>query len=226
MHATVLVLGEDLEALMDPYSEHDPDVLDPVWDWWLVGGRWAGSLLATDASGLSVTNPPYGGTLQKVGPGQPCDQVRRGSLDIEGMRQRAIESAGEVWSQAAPVLAEHGHPQSRAQIRAQELDGRGSRDVWQVWRSQPGMDQLLQYVHFSEDPGEAFACSHEDFIERARLGALAEYAFLSGPTGWLRSRTYGEGWEPMAAPGYVERVNRAIEQASDDTLVSVVDYHC
>lgn len=33
MHATVLVLGEDVEALMDPYSEHDPEAVEQTWDW-------------------------------------------------------------------------------------------------------------------------------------------------------------------------------------------------
>lgn len=228
MHATVLVLGEDIETLMEPYCEHDEEAPDPTWDWWIIGGRWAGSLLATDASGMSVTNPPYGDILTNAAPGQPCDQVRRGSLDIEGLRQRAAENAEEVWAMAAPVLAEHGVPKPRRQFRGQEPLEAGlpmSRDSWEAWREQPGMSELLGLVDFFGDPGVMFDCTREEFIATARLHALTEYAFLSEETGWLHSRTYDEHWEPVATPGYAERVNRVIEQASADTLVTLVDYH-
>lgn len=225
MHATVLVLGEDIETLMEPYSEHDPDAVEPIWDWWIVGGRWAGSLLATDASGQSVTNPPYGDIMTSVAAGQPCDQVRRGSLDIEALRRRAVENAEQVWTKAEPVLAKHGCPKSRVQMRAQAQVGILTSEAWEEWRSQPGMSELLEHVGFSDDPGELFSCTREEFIERARQQALCEYAFLSEETGWMDSRTYNEHWEPMSTPGYAERVNRVIEQASADTLVSLVDYH-
>lgn len=199
-----------------------------MWDWWILGGRFAGSLLATDASGLAVTNPPYGDILKNAAPGEPCDQVRRGSLDIEGMRQRAAENAEEIWAKAAPVLAKHGVPTPRRQFTEQEPRKAGllmSSEAWNAWHEQPGMRELREIADFSEDPGVMFDCTREEFIATARQRALAEYAFLSNETGWLHSRTYDEHWEPVATLNYAERVNRVIEQASADTLVSLVDYH-
>lgn len=222
MHATVLVLGEDVETLMDPYSEHDVDARDPQWDWWVIGGRWSGSLLTAEA-GRVVTDPPYGLTLRDVGAGRWCDQVRRGCLDLDGMRAHAAARAEEVWAEVAPVLAEHGTPAARESIRDGESDPVRAAEVW---RSQPGMEHLLRHVGLFDDPAREFACSHDQYLERARANAVPGYAFLSERTGWMRSRTVSAEWEMQPAAGYIERVNREVEEATDDTLVSLVDYHC
>ena len=224
MHATALVLGEDVEALMDPYSEHDPEAVEPTWDWWVIGGRWSGTLLAREGRQAVVcTDPPYGQVLQQVTPDLACDQILRGDLDLDGMRARAAEQADEMWAKAAPVLQRCEPLRTLTQIRqAQE----GVSDPWQTWRRQPGMDELMPLVGLFGDPAEDFAGTHEEFIERARMNALPAYAFLSAATGWVRSRTYDEQWNPIPVPGYAQRVNQMVEQAPADTLVTLVDYHC
>lgn len=222
MHATVLVLGEDVEALMDPYSEHDPEAVEQTWDWWVIGGRWSGHLLAREGTQAVVcTDPPYGQILQQVAPNRACDQVRRGDLDLDALRARAVEQAEEVWAKAAPVLQRFGPLRTLTQIRQANEGG----DPWQVWRRQPGMDELRPLVGLFDDPAENFAGTHEEFIERARLNALPAYAFLSAATGWVRSRTYDEQWNPIPVADYAQRVNQMVEQAPADTLVTLVDYH-
>lgn len=32
------------EEAMRPYSKHNPDSSDALWDWWVIGGRWTGAL--------------------------------------------------------------------------------------------------------------------------------------------------------------------------------------
>lgn len=226
MHATVLVLGEDIETLMDPYCIHDEDALDGCWDWWAIGYRAGSWLMATDASGVSFLDLRVDEPFRPVGPGEPCQQVRVGSLDIEGMRQRAAADAAVVWDKAAPVLAKHGLPTPRREFIESVNDSLyRSSEVWEAWRSQPGMSELLDISGFDGDPGVMFDCTGEEFVIRARRNALVEDDFLSEETGWLHSRTYDEYGEPVATPGYAECVNRVITQASADTLVTLVDTH-
>lgn len=223
MHAMVLVLGEDVEALMDPYCEHDPDAVEQVWDWWVVGGRGSGHLLAREGRPSRVcSDPPYGLVVEQVASSRACDQLRRGDLDVEGMRARAVAQAEQRWATAEPVLQRCGPLRTLTQIRRSAGPG---DDPWQAWRQQSGMSDLMPLVALFDDPAEEFAGDREEYIERARLAAVPGYAFLSAATGWMRSRTLDEQWNPVAVPGYLQRVNQMVEQASEETLVTLVDYH-
>ncbi|MCY4128091.1 MAG: hypothetical protein OXG15_02485, partial [Gammaproteobacteria bacterium] len=33
---------ERVDAIMAPFSEHDDDSEHPLWDWYVIGGRWNG----------------------------------------------------------------------------------------------------------------------------------------------------------------------------------------
>lgn len=221
MHATVLVLGEDVEALMDPYSEHDPDAVEPQWDSWVIQGRGPGYLLARpdDVQGeRSARREALRGAAAAMG----RHQLRRGVLDLEGMRAHAQEAAESVWPTVARVLKAHGAPKTLRQMK----QGVGAGDAWRAWRRQPGMDELLPVADLIGGLSEELPLARDEFVARARLNALPAYAFLSAATGWVRSLTYDEQWNPTPVPGYAERVNQMVEQAPADTLVTLVDYHC
>ncbi len=44
MHFTVMVIGENLGGQLDMFYEENEEAISPEWDWWVIGGRWAGML--------------------------------------------------------------------------------------------------------------------------------------------------------------------------------------
>ena len=99
MHATVLVVTKEdsyvaVDEAMWPFYEEREDAVDPEWDWWVIGGRWADSPLIR-----------YDGTTGL--------SVRKDELDLEAMsaayftpwHPHALLSYGE-WHNSSPRYSE------------------------------------------------------------------------------------------------------------------------
>lgn len=71
-HFAVLVIGEDVDGALAPFNEETAVDGNAKWDWYVIGGRYAGRL---------VTKA-----------GEVCDSARIGDLDLAAMleRRRAV----------------------------------------------------------------------------------------------------------------------------------------
>lgn len=64
MHATLVVIGDNVEEQMAPHQEDEH--FEGLWDWYEIGGRWEGYFTRTD--------------------GKTCDIVRVCDIDLDNLR--------------------------------------------------------------------------------------------------------------------------------------------
>lgn len=180
-HFTVLVclppmptseVQNALSAALEPFDENreveqatdeDGDTYwrnpQAKWDWWTIGGRWRGYFIPAahaQRDDLIFGEPGVFDNAPKtyIAEGRECpkpDGGRRGSLDLEAMRNEAEAKAAQDWDQYASVV--EGTPQ---------------HSPWSEYVSRVELAEAVDPV------------SWEDMVEEARARALAE-AGLSSP---------------------------------------------
>jgi hypothetical protein len=220
-------------------STYNPD---SKWDWYAVGGRWAGSFTYRPGFAAEVLNPdrgwvPEAGISQEVTEGaEPltCDGGRKRALDLAAMRDAAEVTAREThaewraltdnlpdalpWQAFADNVSENGYTvqQARAQYHAQPrvkaLEGTRFGDPFS------SIDAIERY----QVPEEAFA-------ERARAAAVPGWAVLTtdgrwmerGRMGWFAVSDATEG----STVGYLEAANAYLDALPDSTWLVTVDAH-
>lgn len=100
----------------EPYYSDDPKekarVIAPKWDWWVIGGRWAGAFpiadSATNYRDLIVGSSGVFG--DKAAPGY-CDGGRLHALDLALLRDEKAAKAEKDWNDYAMIV--QGTPQPR-----------------------------------------------------------------------------------------------------------------
>lgn len=182
------------------------------WDWYRVGGRWAGTLLIKPlvvAAAPNVSVNPFSSELaaqelkhfEPVMDGRHADRARKGEIDWPGMLLERLSKIDARWDGYEKVLREQG-PEA------------AEREAW--W---------------------SYGLEKED-LERGRDGHLAREAALH-PLHWIQAvvaegiwREKGRmGWFGMSSDGPEEReqwqdwFSRFMDGMPDEAMLTIVDYH-
>ncbi len=179
--------------------------LDSKWDYYRLGGGWSPFLKLKD--------------------GNTADSATAGEVDWEGMRKDAVDEAEARWAEFEEITAGREFPDVTWLDIDHEMDEfRNGREAY--W-ADPLVRDLREMCPIAL-PHEVFAGPKGDYLERARLRAVATYATLHhgrwvapGEMGWFgcSSETADEEDE------HVRWVNETIDTLPHDTLVSVYDCH-
>lgn len=205
------------------------------WDYWRIGGRWAGGYFMVKKDGPGLITAPLGWDSPKEPkPGLRADGGPKKLLDLDGMRENAWAEASARYNRFLPVA--EAHPGGKAWSKfAEEVeaglisidDARKTyqaQPVVQAWRKIDG-DRF-----FGECPLDEFGVSREEYCDAAAASAVPGYAFLSlegewiapGRMGWFGMSSDGKG----DREGYNAAVNLYInEQLGDDDYLVVLDCH-
>lgn len=206
-HSRLLVMGEDVEHLMDPYCEHDPDAIRQRWDYYEIGGRFDTALLKRS--------------------GERASSARVREVDMDGMRERAAAVAETTWTDYQRVLDEHGPAKSWSACL--EAAGGDQSHARQRYHEQPTIRHLWQILPWGISPDTFFEGGHEAFVHRARLAAIPGPHMLTPQDGWIEAGRI-DLWGGSNATGqsrhaYLLRANARLDEASGAELLTVVDYH-
>ncbi len=211
-HSRLLVLGEDVEALMGPFWEGNLDAVSPRWDYWGVGEGFSGQLLMLP------------GVYPRDEDGC-ADSAHVRDVDIEGMRRRAVARAEKTWRIYAEALAEHGEPKTRQEC-AEDVGAKGAD---QAYIGQPLIQAVLPVLPWGEELTDFFYGGHAAFIERARLAAVPGRAMLTERDGWLeasRVDLWGFVYGSIAQrEQFLAHANEVLDAATGYELLTIVDYH-
>jgi hypothetical protein len=205
---------------------------DSKWDYWRVGGRWAGNLRLKDgAQGFLAPLSwewTFPGDEQDAPTEGYVDQAVKADIDIKGMRDEAERKARARWAQFEALFAEHG-----AWLPWSTLVDNYDRDqAREKYNEQPivaaAKETLYAGSFFGSLDDEFLGISKEEYVESARLRAVPGYAFLS-EQGWEAPGKMG--WFGMSTDDvhsrldYARRVNQVIDDAPDDAVLTIVDCH-
>ena len=192
------------------------------WDWYTVGGRWMGFLKLKDGATGQLGRP---GTFDNSAEAGTADQVRKGDVDWQGMRDAAGERAGQQWDKvraAVPMMWE-----SWATIRSRHGDDvEAARNEY---HNQEGRKLLWQIkddnnIRWSED---TVLIDRETFVKNARDNAVTTFAVIKDGE-WIERGNMG--WFGIVSnegdrDEWNARVSEMIDELDDDTLITIVDCH-
>jgi hypothetical protein len=179
---------------------------DSQWDWYVVGGRWAGFFPLKKGKKLA-------------------DSALKKNIDFEGARKKSRTTAEEAWVPWAEATAKFGMPESWDVIRERYVDDvEKARDVFHAHGAVKACRDL---VGFMTDPVEHFGSDKETYVRRSVGQSLTPYAivkdgewFQKGKMGW-----FGMSSDEIGQDDWNAFVNKTYDELPDDTLLTLVDCH-
>lgn len=223
----VIQLGEEPD-LSDTHKYgyaimHDGDVLKVIrrtnpraeWDWYIIGGRWTGFFKAKEGATVCVVGEP-GVMTEAAQPGY-CDQIRKGDIDFDSMREAAAAQAAKTYDEFYAILNGREHP-NRPAIRAAHENIVDAREVY-------NNDPVIQDFHKAGwhfyTPVEFVDVTRAEYMKKAADGVIQTFAVIKDGV-WYQKGVVTDEKDPDA---WSREFSRLIDDLPDDTLLTVVDCH-
>lgn len=208
------------------------------WDYWRVGGRWAGRFPVVPGAGaedIVKSERSWDGPKPKRG---YCDGGRKRALGLPRLRAEAVVKAEADWNEYAAVT--FGTPEAtpwRLLVEKVDQSGNGGYSIDEARRdfhNQPRIQALRQSETFKFWDGahDLFeSMTRDEYAARQATRAVVGYALLDaavdggwmapGRMGWFGMSTEDEG----EYRDYAKRANDFIDQLPDDAWLVIVDCH-
>lgn len=213
------------------------------WDWYQVGGRWAGFFkLKEGAKGTQGTQS----WMQKMNgteyPKGNADQAYKGDIDFESIREEARLKAAEEYDRLLAILNETNLPTLKytwkevfESERFSNLDNDEKRAIYHAQNILVKIKNLSRSEKLSKEDQsflcwldyEKYLCTREEFIAKAGRSAISTFAVVldgkwyeKGEMGW-----WGVVSDEKEQDKWDEEFERLLNNTSDETLLTVVDCH-
>jgi hypothetical protein len=234
-HYTVTVCAArlaDLEHAMAPYDENLPGCEHPHWDWWVIGGRWAGRFPVNPGMD-HLTHTEHSPYHDPAPPGT-CDAGPIRALSLTQMREQAATAARaqhRQWEQAVDGTPD-ALPWRVYRDNISEGNGYTLAQAREEYNAQPRVQayQASGIFTFTEDPIDEFQnTTAETRAAHAAAAAVPGYATLTLDGRWLAPGDMG--WWGISTDtepdriGYWEVANAYITQLPEDIWLINVDAH-
>lgn len=193
------------------------------WDWWAIGGRWAGYFPYKPGHASEVTR----GASAEAG---RCDAGPRGALDLNRLRDEKEDKARARYREWTELTA--GLPDAQSWSAFTERTGKGEitiEEARKMYHDQPVIRAWRDRGFSWDDPVEEFSMTEDEYAEKARLTAVPGYATLTIEGTWMAPGTMG--WfgssdeEEPSLTQYRKEVNEYIDSLPDDVWLVAVDAH-
>jgi len=232
-----------MEEMLEPYKDTR---FNPTakWDYWLLGGRWAGELLCKDgAIEKELAKLEKEGWVNEgvtFAPNQ-VDICRFDMLDLEAMRQKVRDERRALWERTQATFAKAGDQafseQELDQLRVQllrkddELYKRyiqeKPKENYHLWReefltsSEESHLDLLHYLDGSQ--------SYEDIENWTNdVCGFNTYAFVDSNNYWQgkgRMGWFGISTDEMLHKDWETTLKERVQQIQPNDWVAIVDCH-
>lgn len=187
------------------------------WDWWVVGGRWAGFFTLKDgATGKRGENGLMGSCKSESG----VDQARKGDIDIDGMRAAAVKEAGEKYDEVHAIIA------GRDWMSWDECRERNEGDI-DAARAQYHDQAVVQDIDkkYTFLRLEDYKMTREKHTQRASDFAIATFAVIKDGQWYERGEMGWWGAVSNESDDWPARFAELLDGLPDDTLLTIVDCH-
>ena len=224
------------------------------WDWFQIGGRWNGWLLAKNPKTLvklSKVDSQYvgrGAFDSKPIHENGCDRLRKKDIDLQGMIDKHLATKLEYFDKYHPMRKQfHVSMESRIEIAIRKLREAGHEvdDTVPMWRSkneiirnayveavnkyweQPSCTGLRDDFYSYDTCDKFFKHTRESYIEEETVRAFLPFSFIHNGKWHERGKM---GWFGMAHDeedclSWGKRFKEVWDSVPDDTYVTVVDCH-
>jgi hypothetical protein len=206
------------------------------WDWYRVGGRWAGHFKLKAGVTAPAPQPGYEVEFgQEVPEANTADTAAKSEIDFEGMREDAVHDAALEYDFVASIFGDL--PPHKAWSEFSDIEDIEKRR--ETYRAQPrliawakagdvSMDERRKMpVDVGWGDADKFIASREQYINSARLRAGTTFAVVlngkwyeRGEMGWwacVSNEKDEETWMSM--------FHKMLNELPGDTQLTVVDCH-
>ncbi len=210
-------------------STYNPD---SKWDYWRIGGRWAGYFPYRQEFAAQVIKSEHAWVSPDMIMPLHCDGGPKRALDLNALREEAAAKARKTFAEFQDVIA--GTPDALPWASFRDLiDSVPGYTIDQArteYHSQPRVQKIQQSdFRWNDDPIAEFAVGEKVYTERQRARAVPGFATLTldgkwtapGRMGWFATTDATESTQI----GYWEAANAYIDTLSDDTHLIVLDCH-
>lgn len=212
-------------ALGEQFDEEEAYWENPnrKWDWYSVGGRWAGFFKLKAGATGSVGRP---GLMCAPAPEGRYDSARVGDIDFEADREEARVAAAKTFDAYQAIAAAHPKIIDFAQMKEQHEDIEVARAAY---HAQSGVAALkaADLMPWFQSLTDAYGCGREAYIQRAVDGVGVPFALLKdgvwyekGKMGWFGMSSKDKGEDQWA-----KEYQLLMDGLPKDTVVSLVDCH-
>jgi hypothetical protein len=201
------------------------------WDWYKLGGRWTGYFKVNDdAKGPIVVGTP--GLMTQPAPEGYADQLNKGDIDFEFMRNANAEKMANVYDVAYSVIGEL-EPNKTWEMICEENDNNYNlaRELYwnqprcKAWKECKNEDFTELGLNWNNP--DDFIITREEYIQNARNSAGIPFALVMdgewyerGEMGW-----WGSVSVKLEKNEWNEKAAELINSVPDDTLFTVFDCH-
>jgi len=209
------------------------------WDWYEVGGRWAGMLRVKEEALNSVPSPNFSwgwSTEEKEEASRKpvTDSARKSDIDWEGMMNEGRENAEAQWQKVADYCGvdERGHVKQPQKSWKQCVEECGN----DYNKARPLYNEQPEAIKFRECGAAGFMsnsaeydCTKEEFGRRGGQNALSTFAVLKDGE-WIEQGSMG-WWGMSSATDEDEATwretffDKFIKDLPEDATITIVDCH-
>lgn len=220
-HFSLLVIGDDPEGQLDQFY-------DEKWDWYAIGGRWAGSLK------LKPEYAHYGEPREEawnspeVLPGW-CDQAYKDQIDFSSMAQELSEEATMEFDRIQRATAGLQKPLSIQELNALYPSMFRSHLMRRFWEQRfcKAIQELYPESIFI-DPMQFVGIEKESYVETCNLQNL--YPFFAVLNNGVWHERGGLLWLSLSGTQHSDYdwyrfVQKQVQEAPGETLLTVIDCH-
>jgi hypothetical protein len=197
------------------------------WDWYQLGGRWAGFFKMKHAEVEAVVGEEsFMGSAAREG---YADQLLKKDIDFEAMRAEAVNKAEQNYLLAMSVFGDTPVNETWDSIReANKDDIENARNIyWAQPRCVAWQERQREKdwpFGYSSSPDD-FRITKEEYLKKASDGAVATFAVVKNGQWYERGSM---GWWACVSDekdNWNEEFAKLLDSVSDDTLLSVYDCH-
>lgn len=207
---------KDANGIWCEFSTYNPN---SKWDWYQLGGRWAGFFKVKKGADSIVGERSLMGRILKAG---YADQLLKKDVDFEGMRADAVLLAAERFDSFHYILDGRElipmskflekYPENVDQAREEYFEQETVKDL----------NKAGYHFNIAE-----FIVPREEFLRKAELSAFSTFAFLN-EKGWCERGNMG--WWGIVTnekddEQWIIEFNKMLDELPDDTLLSLYDCH-
>jgi hypothetical protein len=200
------------------YSTYNPQ---SKWDWYLIGGRWAGFFkLSRGSTGLKGE----AGLMTDEAPDGYADQLLKKDINFEGMFDEAYDEAGLRWDKINKVIKDFEKPETWDEVRERIKPVQSARDFY---HDQPMVKAFTKWTDKNKewDDLDKYLIDKKEFQTKAGRNVFITYAFVidgkwfgRGDMGWWgMSSNVDDGWD--------EKFFEMLKEIPEDTMLTLVDCH-
>lgn len=204
------------------------------WDWWVVGGRWAGKLpIKPEYQAEYIGNEPnfsWGWDMterRKVVEQLKQDSALKGHIDFQSIKDEARQTAEKKYDFVYD------------NVISKKEKGRSWKDIYddesipdidekrKIYNNQPIVQLFEEVVSTFYDNVENYYISRDEYAQNAINASIPTYAFVingkwyeKGEMGW-----FGISDDKMTINEWNKQFMEMLDSVSDDTLITIVDCH-